>query len=465
MIQHDTNRRSTQARASPVIALSSHVKGEKEGGIVGQTTSAHHSEYYDWKGYALLMKLAPTLTAITFARLVINSLRRFPYVVLTPLTIAFGLPREYFEYAIALQLVVSLLASLLSSTFERFSKKHLMLVALSVFSALCGIGYVVSPLQGGGYVVLALLVLGGLCKVVFDPAMQAYIGDSTPYERRGMAIGITELAWAGSGLVFGRMAAQFMDVGNNSAASAGMIFGVIGICGVVAVAVLWRVVPYDAPKSLTRHGRINLAAAWLQVRSTPAALVLLVAGAGAMFSAEAMAIGYERWFRDTFAMSTASIGNLAVLLSIAEVAGEGVIILAADRLGKRRLMLVALVVCSLSCWILPLLSGALPAAATALIIQFFAFEIAIITIVSISTEVIPQARASMMSMLTVAFGGGRALGTLVGGRLLENLGYIACGLVALTICGVAAFLAWRYVREFNTDEQSAAAHPTLPAVE
>ena len=40
------------------------------------------------------------------------------------------------------------------------------------------------------------LILGMLGKYVFDPTMQAYLGDRIPYEQRGRVVAITEMGWS-----------------------------------------------------------------------------------------------------------------------------------------------------------------------------------------------------------------------------------------------------------------------------
>ena len=40
------------------------------------------------------------------------------------------------------------------------------------------------------------LIMSTMGKYIFDPGMQAYIGDRVPYERRGLAIAITEFGWS-----------------------------------------------------------------------------------------------------------------------------------------------------------------------------------------------------------------------------------------------------------------------------
>ena len=45
------------------------------------------------------------------------------------------------------------------------------------------------------------LVVASFGKTLFDPAIQAYVGNNVSFERRGRVIGIIETAWAGSTLI------------------------------------------------------------------------------------------------------------------------------------------------------------------------------------------------------------------------------------------------------------------------
>ena len=43
---------------------------------------------------------------------------------------------------------------------------------------------------------VAALIMTTLGKYIFDPPMQAYLGDRVPYERRGRILAVTELGWS-----------------------------------------------------------------------------------------------------------------------------------------------------------------------------------------------------------------------------------------------------------------------------
>ena len=72
-----------------------------------------------------------------------------------------------------------------------------MLVALGIFT----ISLVIVPVIPFFGIVFFSFFLLGLAKAIFDPSLQAFVGDAVPYNERGLAIGIIETAWSGSLLI------------------------------------------------------------------------------------------------------------------------------------------------------------------------------------------------------------------------------------------------------------------------
>ncbi|MBW2200769.1 MAG: MFS transporter [Deltaproteobacteria bacterium] len=71
---------------------------------------------------------------------------------------------------------------------------------------LAGLRMLVVGMLAGGFlpfygVVLVAVFLAGMGKSVFNPAIQAYIGERVPFKRRGLVVGLVEFSWAGSTLV------------------------------------------------------------------------------------------------------------------------------------------------------------------------------------------------------------------------------------------------------------------------
>lgn len=391
------------------------------------------------------MHLAPMLAAVTLARTVINSLRRIPYIVLTPLSAALGVPRVTLEAALALQWTAGLLGSVYGTIIERFGRKRIMLAASGAFTVLAATG-ALSALGNVPALVIAVIVVAGICKTAYDPAMHAYVGDRVPYQRRGMAVGITELAWSASLFVFGPIAAyligrEAMRAQDNVAT----LFGVIAACGALTFLLVWRLVPTDVrPAATVRHTN---SAHWGLLRKNVPALMLLGATAMTSVGAEVVGIGYEKWFRDVYALSTIALGTLSLVISAAEVIGEGTVITLADRVGKKRLSILMLAGCGIASFVMPLISGNLALATAALFAMFLMFETYVVAMISLATEVLPQARGAMMSTLGASHALGRAIGTLSGGWLLRTVGFTANGVVALVLCLTAAMIMWRFVVE------------------
>jgi len=78
-----------------------------------------------------------------------------------------------------------------------------------------------------------------------------------------------------------------------------------------------------------------------------------------------------------------------------------------------------------------------------LFLIFLTFEFTIVTALSLFTEILPGARATMMSSSVAAFSIGRVIGALVGGPVWLAGGMPAIGLVSAAGSGLAlALLLW-----------------------
>ena len=382
-------------------------------------------------------RLVPTLAVVTFAKLMLNGARRFPYLILTPMAAALGVPRSTVEAALSAQWAVGIFSPLVGSAIDRVGRKRMMLIGmggLTVFMAVSAVG------QAAGIVLLGL-VASGIAKIIYDPAMEAYIGDHTPYERRGMAIGITELAWSASLFVFGPLAVYLIVQ-----ASLGAIFAVLAGGSAFSVILLWRVVPADHPTEHHEQPKTNISEA-LRLLAVPSVIALLVAGGFISIAAESISIIYEAWLRQSFGITTLVLGTVAWVFSAAEVTGEGVVIGIADRFGKRSLALVAIVATGIVYLMLPLLGTSEVTAVALLFFMYLFFEITVVVLIPVATEALPEARGVMLTAYIAAVSVGRAFGTLLGGWMFRTAGIGLNGIVAMTLSLISAALIWRYVVE------------------
>jgi predicted MFS family arabinose efflux permease len=78
-----------------------------------------------------------------------------------------------------------------------------------------------------------------------------------------------------------------------------------------------------------------------------------------------------------------------------------------------------------------------------LFLIFLSFEFMIVTSLSLFTELLPPARATMMASALAAAGIGRVVGALIGGSIWLAGGIYATSLVSASLSGLAlVFLFW-----------------------
>ena len=93
------------------------------------------------------------------------------------------------------------------------------------------------------------------------------------------------------------------------------------------------------------------------------------------------------------------------------------------------------------------LAGTSTIAVALLFLMFLFFEISVVVLLPLATEVLPQARGTMMSSYTTAFAAGNALGVLLGGWMFRAGGMRFNGIVALALSLTSALLIWRFVSD------------------
>jgi DHA1 family inner membrane transport protein len=142
-------------------------------------------------------KLTLQLGVATVARLAINTSRRFAYPFASALSRGLGVPLAAITSLIAVNQATGVLSPIFGPLGDRWGYRVMMLAGLGMLTG----GILAGGLLPTYGVVLLALFLAGLGKSIFDPALQAYVGQRVPYQRRGMAIGMIEFAWAGSALV------------------------------------------------------------------------------------------------------------------------------------------------------------------------------------------------------------------------------------------------------------------------
>ncbi len=377
--------------------------------------------------------LRRALVVLTAIRLVVNTMERFVYPVLPAIARGLGIPLDRAGLLIGVRAAASLVVPAVVATVGRHGRRRRQMTFALCLTAL-GSLVVIGP-WGFGVVVLGWVLIG-IGKPSYDVGAQAYLADRTPYASRARVLGWMELTYAG-GLLVGAPAAGWLIARWDWRAP----FLVIAVLALASVPVLRRVVEpghpdggdEPRPLALRRRDVAFLAAVGTFMVGTETTLVVMGA-----------------WLEDDFGLSLLALGGVAAVLGLAELAGEGVVLAVADRLGKRVMAMAGLGLGAAG-FVLVAVAGHTTASGLAtLALALFGFEVAIVAAIPLASELQPGARAQFLALLGVAVLGGRAIGDVVGPRLYLAEGIDAVATVTVLTYVTAITVLWRGVDDDRT---------------
>ncbi len=381
-----------------------------------------------------VIQLTLTIVVTALCRLVLNTARRFAYPFAPALSRGIGVPLTAITSLIAVNQATSVLGLFFGPVADRLGYRLMMLT---------GMALLVAGMFAGGFfpfygVVLVALFLAGLGKSIFDPALQAYVGERVPFHRRGLAIGLIEFSWAGSTLLGIPAIALLIDrLGWRSP------FFVMGALGLLGILILRILIEKGVQKDPQKHSLLLFKDAWRPLLRERAALGALFYSFLVSVANDNLFVVYGAWLENRFSLSIVALGFATAAIGIAELTGESMTAALADRLGLKRSQLGGLVVCTICYGILPYLGQTLGLALVGLFLIFLSFEFMIVTGLSLFTELLPSARATMMASCLAAAGIGRVVGVLIGGPIWLAGGIYATSLVSTIISGFALMaLLW-----------------------
>jgi len=369
----------------------------------------------------------------TLCRLALNSARRFAYPFAPALSRGLGVPLTSITTVIAANQSTAIIAMFFGPLADRLGYRLMMLAGLGML--------VVGMFAGGIFpfygVILAALFLAGLGKSIFDPALQAYVGERVPFHRRGLIIGVLELSWAGSTLIGIPLIGLLIEYLGWRAP-----FFALGGVGLIGIAALQFVITKDGKKTVMNQS-IGLFNAWRQLVQERAALGAIGFAFFASMANDSLFVIYGAWLETSFSLSIVALGFSTTVIGIAELSGESLTAAISDRLGLKRSVIAGLSLCIMSYIILPLMDNTLPFALGGLFIIFLTFEFTIVSALSLCTELLPGLRATMMSSFLAAAGIGRVIGVLIGGSVWLTGGIFVTTFVSAAIsCLGLASLVW-----------------------
>lgn len=379
----------------------------------------------------LSSRFAVRIVIMTLSRLLLNTAKRFIYTFAPALSRFLGVPLTSVTSLIAINQGTSVLGMVLAPLGDRFGYRLLMLsglisLAIGMFAA--GI----LPLYG---TLIATVILAGLGKNVFDPAIQAYVGVRVPFERRGLVVGILELAWAGSTIIGIPLAGILID-----RAGWETTFLAFGGLALVFYLLILLFVRKDSGIDSDGRSRTKTVQLWKDLLKNRTAVGTLIFFFFVGIANDNIFVVYASWLEGSYALSLIALGIGTSVIGAAEIIGEVLTALFSDRIGLKRAVVIGGLFSIASYVALPLLDKSLPLALTALFLVFLTFEFMMVCSLSLCTEISPGSRATMMSGVFAAAGVGRVIGAIVGGPVWLNYGLWGIGTVS-GICTLLGLLA------------------------
>jgi predicted MFS family arabinose efflux permease len=353
-------------------------------------------------------KLNLNVGLMSLSRLFINTSIRMVYPFLAIFASGMNVDVSMISLALAVSMIASAAGPFLAPVADQRGRKTGMLVGLGIYLA----GVLAVGLFPGYLSFLLAMLLGNLGNNVFASALQAYLGDHVPYEKRGLYLTITEIPWALSfilmiplvGLVISHMTwyAPFWFL-------AGLI--------TIMIALVFFLVPNETPQSpeaLTLFGDIK------KVLTYKPALIGMAMGLLIVSGNEVVNVVFGVWIQDSFGLQIAALGAASAIIGLSELAGEGITAYLADHLGKEKTIALGLVLSSVFVLTLPWLGKSDVGALIWLFLFYFTFEIVIVSSLPLMTEVMPSARATVMALFIMALSLGRAVGDVIAPELYKS---------------------------------------------
>ena len=358
------------------------------------------------------------LWAVLIARTAANGGLRVIYPFLPAIARGLGVSIGALSAVVAMRNLGGLVTPFTARATESTGRRTMMLGAMAAVVAGC----LLTASAPGLLVAATGILLVGFGKPAFDVAMQAWFGDRVPYGERGRVLGITELTWALALIITVPLSGWLISVTSWRAP-----FVLIAFLSAAGLAAMIPGLESDAPAGRDlRPLKLN----------APRALVLTAAF---LFStaAEIPFIVYGQWLEGSFGLSVAGIGVFTMVVVAAEIAGEGLVVLIADRVGLKRMILAGLALSALAYTALGATGTSLLLAGVVVMTWIAAFEVTIVATIPFVSELAIESRDRLLSLLAVCIALGRASGALLAQPVYASGGIARVGIVS-SICALAA---------------------------
>ncbi|MEZ4868801.1 MAG: MFS transporter [Caldilineaceae bacterium] len=404
-----------------------------------------------------LAAFSTLMTVSVLTRLLVNTANQLFNPFLTIIAAGLGLDVVTLGRLLGLRSSMAIFAPFLGSLADRWGYRKIMRLELllGISGLLC-----VGGSANLGLTIVGMLLLG-IGFYAFVPTLRAYLAEQLPYAKRARGFGILEYSWALSGIVGLYVMGQLI-------AAAGWRAPFFVLAGGLLIA--WLIFAELPPTGRAQHADIgapvtnghNSMLTWwrwggylrtfLTLDGNRASTWGVIwAGTVANFGFLHIAVIYGGWLATEYHLAAEQLGTVALVIGCADLCGSGLASIVADRLGKRRGVLLGWTGALLVTALLPWLNRDLTWAVTALVCLRAASEFGIICHMSLVSG---QSRTQRGKVMTLAFAVGIVGGTVAsftGPPAYTTYGVWGLGPVTAGALLIALGIMLRWVEEFTDD--------------
>jgi predicted MFS family arabinose efflux permease len=365
------------------------------------------------------MRLRFQLLIVMVLRTIFNTMHRMVYPFLGIFAHGLGVDITALSFALTGRSLVGAFIPFAASATDQRGRRFGMLAGIALFTIGVGLVAVFPTL----WTLTAALILALFGKYLFDPAMQAYFGDRIPYQRRGLALAVTEVGWS-LAFILGVPAMGLLIARYGWSAP----FPVLAALSLGMFVVIW----WMAPCRDTNHvpARNPWANFGVVLRNAPALAGISIA-LWASAANELVNLIFGIWLEDSFGLQIAALAGASAVIGFSELGGEGLVALLTDRIGKPRALMLGLSANALVSVLLPFIGRTEVGALVGLFLFYITFEYVIVSHVPLMTELLPGARVTVMSFNLTGHSLGRALGAFLAPFIYQQFGFLFVALLAV----------------------------------
>jgi MFS transporter, DHA1 family, inner membrane transport protein len=365
------------------------------------------------------MRLRFQLLIVMVLRTIFNTVHRMVYPFLGTFARGLGVDITALSFALTGRALMGAFVPFIAAVSDQRGRRFGMLAGIALFT----FGVALVAIWPSLWALTAALILALLGKNLFDPTMQAYFGDRIPYQRRGLALAVTEIGWSLS-FIIGVPAMGLLIARYGWSAP----FPVLAVLGLGMFGVIWWMTPrQDAIHVSVRNLWANFG---VVVRNVPALAGISIA-LWATAGNELVNLIFGVWLEDSFGLQIAALAGASAVIGLSELSGEGLVALLTDRIGKPRALFLGLLANSAAAVLLPFIGRTEIGALIGLFLFYITFEFVLVSHVPMMTELVPGARATVMAFNVTGHSLGRAIGAFLAPFIYRQFGFLFVALLAV----------------------------------